>query len=170
MNNKNFDTTPIENFVNAFRDMVLSVYDKFYDIVSSEEFQSLLERQEQINQLIDVLRECAITRNLIPTYGEEYRGLGKTTALIEFAKEYGFSAIVHIGEDVEGLREVFEYDDIYTIKDLICDIIDNKKLVIDEGVNRFEIPKMYEVITGFENHKGKGIFLHDNCRVRFIQL
>lgn len=102
-----------------------------------------------INKLIRLLKEAAITRKLIQV-SEKDRCNGKTTSLVLFAKEHGFSAVVDNRQNVKFLKEMYDYEHIYDRFDIILGDVPIKQIVVDDCVNVIGIPHDFEVITGFE--------------------
>jgi hypothetical protein len=102
--------------------------------------------------LLKKLVESAIKNTLINV--ANLRGLGKTTALIKFAKCYGLNAIVRFPQYSE-LRKKHEYSKIYGYKNNgnngENDILKGLgRSVIDEGVDELVIRKLpIEIVTGF---------------------
>jgi predicted RNase H-like nuclease (RuvC/YqgF family) len=99
----------------------------------------------------EALKEASIKREFV-YIGNYQRGIGKTTALIEFAKEFNFMVVVPTYIQAENCREYFGYDKIISqyevpnLKGAKC------KFVFDERVepsifNQFHL----EVVTGFVN-------------------
>ncbi|MGN7941994.1 hypothetical protein [Metabacillus sp. 22489] len=127
---------------------------------------TLIYKDEVVNERFhDLLIYGAIRRTLVPVTDEHDRCTGKTTTLIMFAKKYGFAAIVEERENIEYLRERFDYNHIYTSSDMILGDLDIKKIVIDETISEDEVPEIYEVITGFKSIQK--IKEHD-CLIDFI--
>lgn len=98
------------------------------------------------NQIIEALKEAAIKRE--PIHTDRYlRGVGKTTALIDFAIQYDFYVVVpHFAQqyiDRTGYEKIISASDLYKFR---CD----EKLVFDEGVKTSRLAG-YQVITGFIN-------------------
>ena len=92
------------------------------------------------------LLEGAIKNENVWMYG--LRGIGKTTALIRFAKEFGYCVIVRNSIIANYLRDEFMYDYIYGEKDQIRGI--GKALVFDEGVNYKKLKSEgNNIVTGF---------------------
>jgi hypothetical protein len=108
-------------------------------------FSKVLKRQ---------LGKASQTYDLIHT--AHVRGVGKTTTLIDFAKDNGYGVIVGACELKKDC-----YDYIYTIRDLNkCSI---KNVVIDEGVDIKKVTEMgFKVITGFCNNKEADEINFDN--------
>ncbi|MED3440308.1 hypothetical protein P4393_12655 [Bacillus subtilis] len=98
------------------------------------------------------LKKSAIVRKPISVSEYYHRGVGKTTALIEFAKEMGLVAVVAHKSTAKYLRESFKYESIYTASDLnnLRGTGDDLKMVVyDEGVDPASFPKQSIVLTGF---------------------
>jgi AAA+ ATPase superfamily predicted ATPase len=93
------------------------------------------------------LLEGAIKNENLYVYG--LRGIGKTTALIRFAKEFGYGVVIANGGLVNYFRDEFMYEDIYGEKSQMVRGI-SKPIVFDEGVDYKKLKKEgYDVITGF---------------------
>jgi ribosomal protein L4 len=97
--------------------------------------------------LDNVLTKAAIQRELIIT-DEKFRGTGKTTALVEFAKKHGFYVVVNTGIEAKELRAAHRYGRVYSVREL--QHVKRKPVVIDECVDKSEVERMgFEVITGY---------------------
>jgi predicted AAA+ superfamily ATPase len=91
------------------------------------------------------LLEGAIKNENVWVYG--LRGIGKTTALIQLAKEFGFIVVVKSHILAHYLRDEFEYDYIFGEKDNITGL--GKSIVFDEGVDYKKLKKDgYKIVTG----------------------
>jgi hypothetical protein len=102
------------------------------------------------NELDVLLHRGAIKRELIIT-NENTRGIGKTTALVNFAKKYNLGVIVPSEHNAKRLRKEFNYEHIYSYLDLISNN-GLSQYVIDEGVEP-EFVKFYygvDIVTGFK--------------------
>ena len=91
------------------------------------------------------LCEASIQRELIDA--SSFRGIGKTHALVEFAKNYDLDVIVNNDNIARLLREREDYGRIYSQNNLIGTRI--KRAVVDEEVNLDKIPSHIDVVTGF---------------------
>jgi hypothetical protein len=89
----------------------------------------------------------AVLREPIRTV-EYQRGIGKTTALVEFAKEYDFTIIVMHRGIASNLRDYFKYDKIISQSDIGKQPIDTK-FVYDEEVEQSKLKGLRHVVTGF---------------------
>ncbi len=94
----------------------------------------------------------AILREPVPT-NRQYRGLGKTTALIEFAKEHFLTVIVHSDTIAKSLINIHGYTKIVSIDSLYYSGYKlGEKYVFDEQVNEGKlysfVPKN-SVVTGY---------------------
>jgi hypothetical protein len=102
------------------------------------------------NELDVMLYRGAIKRELIIT-SERTRRIGKTTALVNFAKKYNLGVIVHNDHIARHFRAEFNYPHIYGIDNFLRG---NSKMqyVIDEGVDPEYIKKEFgvEIVTGFK--------------------
>ena len=80
------------------------------------------------------------------------RGIGKTTALINFAKEYGFGVILDSYADkTKQYRKYFDYEHIYCQNERVSYLAD--RYVIDEGVNSEIMEERgFNIVTGFVSH------------------
>ncbi|MFC9728338.1 hypothetical protein [Bacillus cereus] len=90
------------------------------------------------------------------------RLIGKTTALIEFAIEHKYIAVVNSDAIANGLRFKFNYDHIVGIDRIhALKIIDgrNKEIVFDECCSPERIDQLvdlgFKVVTGFINEKNE---------------
>ena len=85
--------------------------------------------------LIKTLETAAIHRQLIRVHGFQ-RGIGKTTALIKFAKQYDFCVVLKHKMVAKMFREEFEYHHIIS-EDEVANQRGKRaqKLVVDEGVD-----------------------------------
>lgn len=97
--------------------------------------------------LEDKLVEGAITKSLIGV--TNLRGIGKTTALIKFAKKYGFGVLCS-GEIAEHNVKQLEFQGFKSNK---TNNVKKCRYVIDEDVNYYDaIEKGYDIVTGFINY------------------
>jgi hypothetical protein len=106
---------------------------------------------ELIQSIGDVLEEAltrgAAQRKLFKTH-ERLRGIGKTTALVKFAKKHGLYAVVATREQAILLRKTLRYKYVFTTKEL--QHYKKKPVVIDECVDKSEVERLgFEVITGY---------------------
>ncbi|MED1125483.1 hypothetical protein [Bacillus atrophaeus] len=98
------------------------------------------------------LKKSAIIRKPISVSEYFHRGVGKTTALVEFAKEMGLVVVVSHKSTAKYLRESFKYESIYSQSELygLQGTGDDLKMVVfDEGVDPASFPKQSIVLTGF---------------------
>ncbi|MCY9056022.1 hypothetical protein MOE90_20470 [Bacillus spizizenii] len=102
--------------------------------------------------LREVLLKAAVNREPVYTYGEVHRGIGKTTALVSFAKELGFTVIVPNNRLALDLRLKTGYENIVG-ENQVKDQPIATKFVYDDGVDPTYLKKTYgiKVITGFKN-------------------
>ena len=78
------------------------------------------------------------------------RAKGKTTALINFAKEFCFNVIVPFDYMRESLVHEHGYQNIYTVAELKMSTVPYRPIVFDEGVDYQTLEESkYEVVTGF---------------------
>lgn len=113
-----------------------------------------LIQDELIETLVKILEKGAISRDLIEVT-EYQRGIGKTTALIKFAKKYGFGVIVFSRGIARMLREFHGYENIFAITD-VTSLRGSKvkNVVIDEGVDKGTVKDFgLTVVTGFKTRK-----------------
>lgn len=98
------------------------------------------------NGIKDCLIESAIKQEMIEI-SKYQRGIGKTHALISFAKQYGFSVIVPYNETAKRLKEFYNYPKIYGQDDRSI----SGKCVSDESVylELFRGKEDIKIITGF---------------------
>jgi hypothetical protein len=85
---------------------------------------------------------------------DRFRGLGKTSALIEFAMEYGFVVVCFHSGIAKRLRSEYGYQNIIGQSDIGSQRIDSK-FVHDEGVDLSRL-KNLDVVTGFVNYEMTG--------------
>lgn len=91
-------------------------------------------KQKKNNYLYEKLLKASVNRELVSVrYGD--RKVGKTSTLIEFAKEFRLSVIVPHQAIADRLKEIYGYDAIYgygqngeSLRGLF-----SKKVVLDEG-------------------------------------
>jgi hypothetical protein len=74
-------------------------------------------------------------------------GIGKTTALVQFAKKHSLTAVVNV-EAVEFLRKKSGYEHIYSVLDKTQ--LSGKAVLIDASVNHELLPDGCTVLTGFQ--------------------
>jgi hypothetical protein len=103
----------------------------------------------ELNQaLVNTLEKGAILRKLIEVNPYQ-RGIGKTTALIEFAKKYGVGVVVKNKMVAKNLRDTTKYPHICSENEIMRGM--PIKVVIDEGVDLDKLTNAgLEVITGFK--------------------
>jgi hypothetical protein len=102
------------------------------------------------NQLDVLLHKGAIKKEFIIT-NEYTRGIGKTTALINFAKKYDLGVIVACRPFiVQSYRNEFAYRHIYGLYENLRNF-DRMRFVVDEGVNPDRIRSEFglDIVTGF---------------------
>ncbi|GAK42011.1 hypothetical protein TCA2_4503 [Paenibacillus sp. TCA20] len=130
--------------------------EKSFDLIKKEEKKSddLREalRPMMLMTIKNKLLHAAENHNYI--YVDEYlRQVGKTTALIEFAKDIEGIVVVRHRSIAEALKEQSKYDRIMSVFDASVKGFDqDTPVVFDEGVN----PDMLiglNVATGFVNKK-----------------
>lgn len=93
------------------------------------------------------LTESAIRRELIDVTG--IRGIGKTSALIEFAEKFNLSVVVPKIDRVFSLKEKYKNANIYS-EDGFFGEVSKKFIVVDEGVNVEALEYAGNtVVTGF---------------------
>lgn len=103
-----------------------------------------------ISSTIPAIKE-ALTKGAIQRVSVEtntyQRGIGKTTALVEFAKEHGLTVVVPVPSMARDLRELHDYKRIISTSEIERQRMDTK-FVYDEGVHpsRFKIKD--NVVTG----------------------
>lgn len=122
----------------------------------------LLEGNEKIKQkengtidyndlLLQKLELAKETKQLVYTQG--IRNIGKTYALVEFAKKYDYIVVVCNSQLAISLRKECNYNKICSndIKDFNNRYILASKVVIDEGVkNISELKSLYcDIVTGY---------------------
>jgi hypothetical protein len=99
-------------------------------------------------------------------YTNELRGIGKTTALVDFAKKYDYGVVLITGTpNLNNLKKELNYKKIYRAYDLLDEEQKiffrgiEKNIVIDEGINYEEINKLerlgFNIITGFTRQLNK---------------
>jgi hypothetical protein len=91
------------------------------------------------------LVECSIKGQFIETH-QWSRGIGKTTALVEFAKVYGFNVITNDSRNARHMRDKFNYEKIYGQGESLRGL--SGDFVIDEVVDRSKLEGC-KIITGF---------------------
>ncbi|AEZ50477.1 hypothetical protein F400_gp030 [Bacillus phage BCD7] len=65
-----------------------------------------------------MLAHAEEVKQLVPVYGESQRQTGKTTALIEYAKEKGYAVVIWNKHHAKFLRDEFQYEHIFGQEDL----------------------------------------------------
>lgn len=99
-------------------------------------------------RLQEKLNEGAIKREFISTFG--LRSIGKTHALIIFARKFNLSVIVSNRCIADSLREKYDYKKIYTCGDNFRGR--NDLFVFDEGVDIGTLDiDVSKVVTGYVN-------------------
>ena len=80
-----------------------------------------------------------------------FRGIGKTHTLINFAKEKGYNVILPKGFIVKYVRKKYNYEYIYNEDDYILRGVKNLNCVVDEGVDIDRIKNEFglNIITGY---------------------
>ena len=95
--------------------------------------------------LYKLLEEGSRTRELIQM--SCFKRIGKTTALVQFAKDHNIPAIVETDSVANNMRFLSGYDKIFSINEIDSKI---RSCVIDEYVNAHDITSMgIKVITGY---------------------
>lgn len=103
--------------------------------------------------ILEALTEASIKKTYVSTL--LLRNIGKTTALVEFAKKYNFGVLLYNGGMVRHLREEFNYEYIYGYKSYSNLAGTNiEGVVFDEGVNvsylKKEEPEVgLRIVTGY---------------------
>lgn len=93
------------------------------------------------------LIESAIRRELIDVTG--IKGIGKTSALIEFAMKFDLSVVVPELDSVLSLRDKYKNVNIYSEEGFFGEV-SKKFIVVDEGVNVEALDYAGNiVVTGF---------------------
>jgi hypothetical protein len=120
--------------------VVLSLFEDCHEI------KSLLKRK-----LYECLNKQAKQFTLVSI--QNIRGIGKTTALIEFAKENDFYVVVANYQTANSLRKQFNYDKIIGQREVRSGR--NLKYVVDEDVVIDDlIDKNINIVAGFvSNYK-----------------
>lgn len=90
------------------------------------------------------LIEAGLKRKFISS-DSRLRCIGKTTALIRFARKYGFGVIVPNFH--KELREKYDYEHIYPNNYNARGL--DMSFVFDEGVNLAKIDSSVDLVTGF---------------------
>lgn len=130
---------------------------KQVEIISKGEDKTMMiPQKEMVDALVAILERAAIRREFVelPT---ETRCIGKTTALIEFAKKHRFAVIVGNEPIANALRKEYKYDFIYSQNQMSFYgiSIDNKpaRFVVDECVDHDKIKPIIDrdlVVTGYK--------------------
>lgn len=115
---------------------------KLIDINFMTETSKLIEQK---------LTESAIKRELIETRSYT-RSLGKTTALINFAKKYNLGVVIVTPElYCNALQKEYDYKNIFSIRNLDNLRGTSLEVVIDEMVDVDELLRNeIKVVTGFK--------------------
>jgi hypothetical protein len=110
-----------------------------------------------------------IKRELIEVK-EKDRCTGKTTQLIEFGKRSNCIVVKGDRSDglIEYLRQKFDYQEIYSVNQLETLKPSIRQVVIDEEVNIDDIPRGYNVVTGYKRVKSPR--LNVGIKNEFIEL
>jgi hypothetical protein len=110
-------------------------------------------KEKVLNMIHERLMEGAVRRELIDVSGE--RNIGKTTALIKFAMEFGFYVVVPSSHIAKKLADYFGYLNIFGANEAskFRGIDALKGVVIDEGVDR-KLMSDFPVITGLYSYGG----------------
>lgn len=104
--------------------------------------------KELNRSLVNILERGAILREFIEVNPLQ-RQIGKTTALIEFAKKYDVGVIVKNKTVAESLRNLTNYPHIYAESEVRG--IPINKVVTDEGVDLDKLTDTgIKVLTGFK--------------------
>ncbi|HFK1435012.1 TPA: hypothetical protein ACGXNJ_005166 [Bacillus cereus] len=97
----------------------------------------------------DAIKKALTKSSIIGEHIEvRQRAIGKTTALIEFARDYGFTVVVPFRNIRDNLRNKSGYADII-YADELSGISKDVKLVFDEGVNPNLTNCQSQFVTGF---------------------
>lgn len=103
------------------------------------------------DELKKILSKAAIKNEMVEI-GDKFRGLGKTTALIEFAKENDLIVVVRYGYDY--MRKFHKYDKIFGVYELKRgdSKLISSQVCVDEGVDLVDIIENgLRVVTGWRN-------------------
>mgnify|MGYP001466639040 CR=1 FL=1 len=111
---------------------------KIINLLNGKEFAPFVSIKERLG-------EASKSRSLICT--NKMRGIGKTSSLIEFAKEHRYTVVIPSEGQVKDLQRKFDYPKIAWQGSTSLRGIRN--LVIDEGVKIGNHILASEVITGF---------------------
>lgn len=105
---------------------------------------------DELNKaIVRTLEKGAILKELIEI-AEFQRGIGKTTALIEFAINYNFGVVVKNKYTAKYFRESFKYPYIFSVNEIKRGM-SPIKVVVDEGVDLNKVNETgLEVVTGFK--------------------
>jgi hypothetical protein len=123
------------------------------DLFNGNDFESYRDVQEIIIKIIERKLNEASELHVLINVGNGIRNIGKTESLIMFAIKNGYSVVVKskiktnvCSRDIGYCYIFSQYDN--ELKELI-----NKKVVIDEGVDKEKLEKEMgvEVITGYYN-------------------
>lgn len=99
------------------------------------------------NYLVEQLKMASILRDTVDTNKEMHRGIGKSTALVKFAQEFGFTVIVPTHNLKNALIEETGYENIIHEREIGEQKI-KSRFVHDEGVDLSRL-KGLDVVTGF---------------------
>jgi hypothetical protein len=121
------------------------------DMMSKLKMQLPRFKQKFNDVIYNKLLKAAIKQELVRVSQNE-RGIGKTTTLINFAKEFDLAVVVPLREIAKHLRTQFDYDKIFSVNDLKGRKL--KRIVVDEGIDVYKLKELkhdkgFEIVTGF---------------------
>lgn len=110
-----------------------------------------LKLQLANRSILQCLELAAERSELIETLIPHHRKLGKSRALVQFAKDNNYTIIVHSGIAAKYLAQEYGYKNIKSINSKGLDGI--KECVIEEMITEEDLKKLQElgctVVTGF---------------------
>ena len=102
------------------------------------------------DRLYECLGESLLTGELIDITG--LRQIGKTTALINFARSYRLPIIVHSAEIAKIHRNNSGYREIYSCCPRDLSGVKFKRVIVDEGVDIAELKRMgFDILAGYHS-------------------
>lgn len=100
----------------------------------------------KLQELLEKSKELGILIN-----SHQFRNMGKTYALIDFARKYNYIVVIPNTIVLKDLKDKYRYNNIVNMSTITI-IENNNGYVLDEGINIQTFKKMYpnaKVITGW---------------------
>lgn len=131
--------------------------EKVYTVMKEETKRSTLDLREELKgfhkDLVKQQLVLAAEEKRYVYVDEFLRGIGKTTALIEYAREIGATIIVPNSAIATWIKSAYDVDVVTSIN-LRGSIPEGKPVVFDEGINPLNLSKLnLNIKTGFVNKK-----------------